>query len=484
MQRIAIIGGGAAGAATVGEFLRGGGSNPVALTWVVGRRAPGRGVAYATRNDQHLLNVRTANMGLFVDDTGGLLRFAKTRGLAAEATGFLPRAVFGDYVESTLAQLMSSHATGCTIDVHSTEATALHPRAGGGYHVRAESGAMLSVDAVVLAIGAPPPVALPQVGAETVAGSGYLLDPWNLPRLAQVPRRVIVLGSGLTAADVVLSVASAWPDAQIVALSRHGCLPAAHRTEPCASYVHQAGLVDALRAQPDARRWLRLIRATVSVEGSDWRSVIDSIRPATVGLWQSLDSTQRRRFLRHARWLWELARHRMPPQTAEAIEQLREEGRLELVAGRVHRIEGQAPLAVTFRRRDDGTAHTLLGDLVIQATGFQAATVRTPHRLMRQLLATGLVRIDPLELGLETTADGRPLSANGSATPDLRVIGALLRGALWECTALPEIRATAAKLARELAADLRRRHAPDVHPPRSCDRGPRYNDMSIHQFDA
>jgi len=76
--RIAVIGGGAAGAAVVGEFLRRG-SAACELVWLTGSSAPGRGVAYATNNAMHLLNVRAANMGLFADDAGALLRFLEAR---------------------------------------------------------------------------------------------------------------------------------------------------------------------------------------------------------------------------------------------------------------------------------------------------------------------------------------------------------------------------------------------------------------------
>ena len=76
--RIAVIGGGAAGAAVVGEFLRRG-DTACELVWLTGRSVPGRGIAYATNNTMHLLNVRAANMGLFADDAGALLRFLQAR---------------------------------------------------------------------------------------------------------------------------------------------------------------------------------------------------------------------------------------------------------------------------------------------------------------------------------------------------------------------------------------------------------------------
>ena len=56
---------------------------------------------------------------------------------------------------------------------------------------------------------------------------------------------------------------------------------------------------------------------------------------------------------------------------------------------------------------------------------------------------------------MEANVDGRPLPADGTPAHGLRVIGTLLRGTLWECTAVPEIRTMAAKLVRELPNELR-----------------------------
>jgi len=453
MQRIAVIGGGAAGASVVGEFLRH--ATELDLAWLVGRHAaPGRGIAYATNDGQHLLNVRAANMGLFADDPGGLYRFIEARALPAKPGDFVPRAWFGDYVESTLQQLIVTRSPGVRVETRAVEAVAVE-RHEGGYRVRDDEGHVLQVDGIVLALGALPPVPIAQVEADAIESGRYMPDPWRAPPIEHAPQRVVVLGSGLTAVDVILSVAARWPDAQIVALSRHGCLPAVHRAQASAAYAHQPALADALRDDPSIRKWVRLVRDAVRDDCDDWRGVIDALRPVSVELWRTLDRTQRKRFLRHARWAWEAVRHRMPPQTAEAIELLRDEGRLSIVAGRIKQIGNRSPLALTFRRRDDGSTQTISADLAIQATGLQTAVKRTPHRLLRQMLQAGLVAVDAQGLGIEADVHGRATSAGGNASACLRVIGTLLRGVLWECSALPEIRMLAARIARELPTELR-----------------------------
>jgi uncharacterized NAD(P)/FAD-binding protein YdhS len=147
----------------------------------------------------------------------------------------------------------------------------------------------------------------------------------------------------------------------------------------------------------------------------------------------------------------------------------------------VRRIEGGTPLTMTYRRRDDGTTRVTPADLVIQATGLQTAVQRTSHRLLRQMFETRLVRADRQGLGIDADTAGRVMRADGSAEAGLRVIGTLLRGTLWECTALPEIRAMAAKFARELPHELgHSRRAGCRASARDGDR--RHIDMAIRQF--
>jgi uncharacterized NAD(P)/FAD-binding protein YdhS len=452
MRKIAVIGGGAAGAAVVAEFLRS--ANHLELFWLVGQHVPGRGVAYATSNGQHLLNVRAANMGLLADDVGGLVRYVQAKKLQMTPSDFLPRTVYGDYIEATLAKLIADCQPGVSVDTLSSEAVSLRP-CNGGYAIETDDRRTLRVDGVVLAIGALPPVPIAQVRADALEGGNYLPDPWQRRRITHIPKRVVVLGSGLTAIDVILTAATHWPDARIIALSRHGRLPSVHHPVPLLPHPHAGDLIERLRADPTIRGRFRTIREAANDHGANWRAVIDSLRPVTTELWRSLDDVQRRRFLRHARWAWEVVRHRLPPQSADAIGQLQQDGRLTVLAGRIRKVEGPLPLNLSYRRRSDGSIRDLAADLVIQATGLHTAVKRTAHPLLRQMFREGLVRVDAQGLGIDADVSGRVIRADGTAAPALRVIGPLMRGVLWECTALPEIRMMAARLARELPIDLR-----------------------------
>jgi uncharacterized NAD(P)/FAD-binding protein YdhS len=64
--------------------------------------------------------------------------------------------------------------------------------------------------------------------------------------------------------------------------------------------------------------------------------------------------------------------------------------------------------------------------------------------------ARGAARIDALGLGLATTVDGAVVDAEGKPSRRILAIGPAARGALWEITAIPDIRAQVGTLARDL----------------------------------
>ena len=69
------------------------------------------------------------------------------------------------------------------------------------------------------------------------------------------------------------------------------------------------------------------------------------------------------------------------------------------------------------------------------------------HPLVNDLLSQGLVRPDPLRLGLDVAEDGAVIDAEGVASNLIYAVGPARKGRLWETTAVPEIRRQIAELA-------------------------------------
>lgn len=451
MTDIAIIGGGAAGAAVFGELLRRHDRRGT-IHWVTGCSEPGRGVAYATDDERHLLNVRAAGMGLFTDQKDDFLQHASRCLGQAQGSDFLPRRLFGEFIEAQVrARMTEAQASGVRFQVHHVRATAVRRQTDRDYRVELGQGNPVAVGAVVLAIGALAPRPLKTVSAEALNSGTYVLDPWNQEETSPAPRRVLVIGTGLTAVDTLISAATRWPHAELVAVSRHGLLPFRHPAAPVAPYPFQEDLNAALLTADGVGAMTGLVReALADPAATDWRAVIDGLRPINARLWQGLTQAQRRQFLRHLRWVWEASRHRTAPASSETVQALIESGRLQLHAARVLAVDGRGPLAVTVRSRATQRTSTIAADRVIQATGLDTAVAYAHDPLLAQLLDEGLATPDALQLGVAAEADGQLLDAEGQPQPGLYGIGSLLRGNLWECTAMPEIRAAAHRVAHTL----------------------------------
>jgi uncharacterized NAD(P)/FAD-binding protein YdhS len=261
---------------------------------------------------------------------------------------------------------------------------------------------------------------------------------------------VVILGSGLTAVDAVLSLTELSHQASITLLSRNGLLPQAHAAGPVAP-AHLEGLVAGLLAAPGGVRALALFRGLrkkvreLAAQGGDWRSVVDGLRPHTASLWQAMPPAERRRFLSRLRPFWEVHRHRMALPIARRFHDLLERRQLQLVAGRVEAAQAEED-GVRLLVRERGTDRLL--DLpaawVINCTGPMPSNRPESNPVVGSLLVDGWLRLDDLALGIETTPEGNALDAGAREVPDLFVVGTLRKPALWETTAVPELRAQAA----------------------------------------
>jgi uncharacterized NAD(P)/FAD-binding protein YdhS len=260
---------------------------------------------------------------------------------------------------------------------------------------------------------------------------------------------VLLIGTGLTMMDMVVSLHSRHHQGKIYAVSRRGLLPLTHRsTKPYPAFLTPD------TAPKTIRGLLRCIRSevqTAAEQGCDWRSAIDSLRPITQQLWQQLGRAEQRRFLRHASPYWDVHRHRIAPEMGDVVRAMLESGQLTVTAGRIQDYQA-APdgVAVTVRDRQTQTNRVLQVSRAVNCTGVQIDYRRSPQPPIANLRAQGLIRPNDIGLGLDTAADGAVLDARGNRSSLLYTLGTPRRGDLWETIAVPELR----DQARELAATV------------------------------
>ncbi len=444
--RIAIIGGGFSGAMVATHLLR---QSTGLLTIILIESRPhlGRGIAYSTDHECHLLNVPAGRMSAFPDDPKHFTRWLPH--WDAYGVGyFAPRNLYGTYIQAVLETAITQASAHVRLERISSEAVALLPE-GSGATIHLRNGQTVSADRVVLALGHFPP-SDPEVADRSFYQSPrYISHPWAPAAWDHLEPTapVLLIGSGLTMVDLVLALKAQDHQGIIHVISRHGWLPQSHRG--CATYPT---FLTATETPATVRVLLRRVRQEVgraAVAGYDWRAVIDALRPETQALWQALSLAERRRFLRHVRSYWEVHRHRAAPEAAAAIKQLRQSGQLHCHAGRICAYrEHDDGVWVTYRPRQGHALASLQVSRVINCTGPDSDYRKLQQPLVLDLLASGLIRPDPLCLGLDTDAEGRLLNAQGGASSFLYTLGPPCKGRLWETTAVPEIRGQAQALAR------------------------------------
>jgi len=443
---IAIIGGGFSGAILASRLLRGG-TPAVTVVLIEREGCPGRGVAYSTHLAGHLLNVRAQDMSALADHPSHFLDWAREHyDDQAQPSDYLPRRVYGKYVESTLCEAIEENPG--RFEWKRDEVFAITP-AEGGATIFLKSGSRLHAQAVVLAFGNFPPQDAILAGRKE-DNRRFVPNPWSVSALDRIApeNSVLLMGSGLTSIDVAIALRSRGFLGKIHMLSRHGLLSQTHKP---------AGQWPARWDDPATRRvrsLLRLIRSEMAKaerENSDWRAVIDSMKPFAQSIWRSLPQQERRRFLRHVRAYWDVHRHRVAPNIGRRLETEMAQGQLEVHAGRITEYREDADFVeIRYRDRGHGGLKTLRTDYVINCTGPENDCRKVKNPLLSWLLTRKLARPDPLFLGLDTADNGALLDARGVVSNFLYTLGPLRKGTLWETTAVPEIRTQLSQLASHL----------------------------------
>ncbi len=407
------------------------------------RGAFAQGAAYATPNSHHLLNVRAANMSAFPDQPDHFQRWLGTANRtcddevqATDAGVFASRGLYGCYLRSLLDE---AHR----VELVPDEVIDLEPD-GAQYRLIFASGATRQVGAVVLAVG--------NVAAAQDGNKVYRANPWDIGGTAGLrpDLPVLIMGTGLTMADLVLDIHSHGFPGPVIAISRRGLLPQRHDvsvrwTTPSFGDLTGRRLLSVVRqVQQEVRQ--------AQDSGIDWRAVVDSLRPITAALWQSLSWEDRARFLRHLRPFWDVHRHRIAAPVALRLDALRGQGFLVVRRGRITNMESVGDEAhVSFRLRSSAQEHRVTVQRVFNATGV-AGLKRADSPLIQALLRRGMVRLDPLDLGLDVTSTLQAVAADGTRAANLWALGPLVRGVFWECVAVPDIRMQAERVARMVAA--------------------------------
>ncbi len=434
---VAVIGGGLAGAAVAvacARFAR------HARVRIFSPEEPGRGAAYGGGSPLWLMNGPARSMSLVADDSAHLVR-----ALRCDPDALVTRESFGEYVGKTLRAAIDERPQmrlerAAILDIE---------RKGRGFVLLDSRGLRYQAHTVVLALGNANPAddLLPR---ELRESSRYFGDPWRT-RTDDLPAGdMLCIGNGLTAMDHVAAFSSTMRKGTIYTLARHGYLPARELPEVRAC--------DYRELEIDERSPLSLVRSVRSAmrrhisAGGDWREVAEALRQPSPRIWLGWSTAQRRQFLERVSSLWGSLRYRVPPATDDAVAALRKTGGYVPLQGEiVAAADEEGGIRIDYRIH--GERRQLRVASVVNCTGPNGDLGSNPNPLLRALLRRGLIRRDPLALGIDATPYGEAIDADGLIDERLLALGPMLRGILFESTAVPEIVEQAREIAQRVARE-------------------------------
>ncbi|MDE1186568.1 MAG: FAD-dependent oxidoreductase [Pantoea sp.] len=460
---VIIVGGGFSGTALAIHLARTA-TTPLRVTVVEPRDSLGAGVAYSTREPAHRINVPAARMQLSGDEQGAFDRWYRQQpecsldsvAHCADGAVYPQRGMFGRYLAEQFAQAGLQHPQ---VVLQHIQASAI---AWEGERLLLSNGEALQGDVLALAISHPPP-ALPRALLPFAAHPALIANPW-LPGVLDniaVNASVAIIGTGLSMADVVASLATRQHHGPLLAFSRRGQLSRANLSGDWPEWTL------APQQQPSVRQWLHHIRAEVARAAEQqlpWQRVLDEVRVQGQDIWQSLPPGEQQRFVRHLRSWWDVHRYRIAPQVAAAITERQQVGSLRVLAARLIRIDASdKQLTIQLHTRHGVTENHQLDHLIVTTgPGHEALTASQP--LLKSLSQQGIIRADALGFGIDVDRHSHTLTQSGQPNAGLFVVGPAARARFGELMGLPQVADHAADVARQILASLPPTHAERCPP--------------------
>lgn len=448
--RIGIIGAGFSGTAMAAALSRLA-HLPIEITVCEKTGYFGAGDAYSTPFPFHLLNARARDMSALEDQPDHFVTWLNSSQTAhphlekAVPVGeqFVSRFLYGNYLNDLLEKIKTNASSPVKLQLQAGEVVDVIP----GPHQTTlvlQNQQQIHVDKVILALGNGSPTDFPFPISPDV---NCIVNPWdyNLPKQIPSEDPVLIVGTGLSMIDAVLTLYHQQHQGKIYAVSRHGLLPLPHADIKVPFFSLREHIPTCLRS---LTKYLRSKSASHIQEGGDWRSVINALRADLPSLWSEATLIDKKRFLRHLLPYWNIHRHRVHAKVAELLADLSAQQQLQIWAGRIAGIEdGQAK--IKLRHRQDFTQVKV--KWAINCMGPALNVNAQQQRLLHALVQRNIACFDELNLGFAVTAIGELKNKMAST---FYALGSFRKGASWEAVAVPEIRKQCFDLAKHVLSEV------------------------------
>jgi len=458
MKKIGIIGAGFTGIMTAVQLIRK--SDEAFEIIVINEKDTfSKGIAFNPYSDKHLLNVITEKMSAFPDVPGHFLDWVMERkdfnkyDRALIANSFLKRNLYGEYLSEIWdSSLQTASDKGIIITVINAVVIELEPF-DNGISIWLSNDKKIKLDKCVIASGNNLP-RNPEIRNKLFYETGqYFRNPWKKESVSNVKQDlpVLIIGNGLTMVDTVIGLCEQGFKDKVYSISPNGFNILPHRHNG----LKYSKLTEELPDKPTLKELVDIVYKHIRIVrefGISAEPVIDSLRPFTQKLWKNLTDKEKELFMSRFRHLWGVARHRIPLQLHDRIQNLRIEGKLNIRSGKIIDIISLGEnIEVEYFDRKEGKNEKLVVSRVINCTGPETNVMNLEKNFLKNCLMNGIISQDNLKLGIKTDIDTfQVIDSKGFPQPNLFTIGSNLKGELWESTAVNELRSQSEKLAEIL----------------------------------
>lgn len=429
---------------------------PLKIVLINTKRPFGRGTAYGTPRREHLLNVAARNMSAFPDFPNHFFDWLRSRSEfdamcdADLREAFIPRAIYGDYIRSLAeAHLQPVHSRfKIQFKLIEDEATDIVWEDKDQVKIDLAQGESVNANTILLATGNQPPAPLTSETA-LAHDQRYCADPWDASFFERMPphgSEIVVLGSGLTMVDVIVTLGAIGWQGKVTSISRNGRLPQSHfRGIAYPDYLPEntdsLTLDDLVRLIEEQCKQLTRMSQNPAI-------AVDKLRPHTQKLWRGLSVEEKRVFLRDHAARWNVIRHRIAQSIHHRVTDRLDQGLLQVLPGTIKSLAATDTSIDVHYRDQNGEDKVVSGAFVINCTGPQSRFSRSNSRLFGNLLQRRVIATDEMDMGVSVDDDFAVLNDRGEPVGNLFAIGPPLKGSLWETTAVPELRGQAMRVAQ------------------------------------
>jgi uncharacterized NAD(P)/FAD-binding protein YdhS len=452
MQTIAIIGAGLSGTLCLINLVKTQ-TEKLRIFIIDKTNKPGYGLAYCTPEPHHLLNVPAVRMSAFVNEPDHFYNWLLKHRYNYKSSDFVPRFLYGSYIHELYLEAVTRQSKNLEVHYLPNEAIDIELFQRKAF-IHLDDNNLVMSDKVILALGNFPAAHLELPDMSYIRSKRYIQHPWNDGILNKIASNddIMIIGTGLTMVDIVASLHHKGHRGSITAVSKNGFLPKLHDRADIDSTPDYLAVIP---RPTDLNQIFSYMKPYLKQD--NWLEAVNNILLHFKEIWSELSVQDKQRFSRHLHSRWSAARHRMPAQVGKIISSMVESGQLKVVSALLQNIQSaENCLEATVYLRKVQETIELCPKFIINCTGQESNYEKLNNKLVQKLVKNGLLRNDPMNLGVNATAEGALIDASGRVSNILFTLGPPLKGVLGEASSVPEIRQQAQRLANILTSQTSR----------------------------